>query len=54
MLLQDDDVMGMARDQGITDLSGIRAAVLETFGSISIIPAGESDNENEDEPDKSR
>jgi len=35
--IQDDDVMDMARDQGLRDLSGIRIAVLETFGEISII-----------------
>lgn len=39
MRLQDDDIMDMAREQGIRDLSGIGAAVLETFGQISIIPA---------------
>ncbi|KAA6465110.1 DUF421 domain-containing protein [Acidobacteria bacterium AB60] len=38
-LLQDDDVMDMAREQGIRDLSGIRVAVLETFGQLNIIPA---------------
>ena len=31
--------MDMAREQGIRDLAGIRAAVLETFGQLSIIPA---------------
>jgi uncharacterized membrane protein YcaP (DUF421 family) len=39
MRLQDDDVMDMARDQDVRDLDGIRAAVLETFGEISIIPS---------------
>lgn len=39
MRIQDDDVMDMAREQGIRDLAGIRAAVLETFGQLSIIPA---------------
>lgn len=38
--MQDDDVMDMAREQGIRDLSGVHAAVLETTGSISILPAG--------------
>ena len=38
MGLQDDDVMDMARDQGIKDLSGIKSATLETFGEISILP----------------
>lgn len=36
--IQDDDVMDMARQQGIKDLSGIKTAVLETFGQISIVP----------------
>ena len=39
MRIQDDDVMDMARQQGIRDIPGMRAAVLETFGQISIIPA---------------
>ncbi|HEY3707263.1 MAG TPA: YetF domain-containing protein [Terracidiphilus sp.] len=46
MRLQDDDVMDMAREQGISDLSGIRVAVLETFGQITIIPAGNNKEEN--------
>ena len=37
--LQDDDVMDMAREQGLKEMSQIRAAVLEVFGTISIIPA---------------
>ena len=37
MLIQDDDVMDMARDQGIRDLNGIDTAILETFGEITII-----------------
>jgi uncharacterized membrane protein YcaP (DUF421 family) len=41
MSIQDDDVMDMARGQGIKDLSGIKAAILETFGEISILPAEE-------------
>lgn len=48
MLLQDDDVMDMAREQGIRDLSGIRLAVLEVFGQISIVPA-EKDKQNSTE-----
>lgn len=39
MRLQDDDVMDMAREKGIRDLSGIQMAVLETYGEINIIPA---------------
>ncbi len=38
MGIQDDDVMDMARGEGIRDLSGIRTAVLESFGEISIVP----------------
>lgn len=41
MYLQDDDVMNAAREEGIRDLSGVRAAVLEIFGQISIIRAEE-------------
>jgi len=41
MSIQDDDVMDMARAQGIRDLSGIQAAVLETYGEISVIPVEE-------------
>jgi uncharacterized membrane protein YcaP (DUF421 family) len=37
MKIQDDDVMDMARDQGIRDLDQIRSATLETFGEISIL-----------------
>lgn len=43
MRLQDDDVMDVAREQGIRHLAGIRIAVLETFGQISIIPAEQKD-----------
>ncbi len=38
MRIQDDDVMDMARGQGVKDLAGIHAAVLETFGEITILP----------------
>jgi uncharacterized membrane protein YcaP (DUF421 family) len=38
MRLQDDDVMDMAREQGIKDLKAIDSATLETFGEISILP----------------
>jgi uncharacterized membrane protein YcaP (DUF421 family) len=37
MRVQDDDVMHTARQQGIKDLSGIKAAVLESYGEITII-----------------
>ena len=36
--------MDMARDQQIKDLSGIKAAVLESFGAISILPNEEEDS----------
>jgi uncharacterized membrane protein YcaP (DUF421 family) len=49
MLLQDDDIMDMAREQGIRDLSGIRAAVLETFGHITILPAEQNEERNTNE-----
>ena len=39
MGIQDDDVMAMARDQGLRTLDKIQAAVLERNGEISIIPA---------------
>ena len=39
MRIQDDDVMDVAREQGIKDLTGIRVAVLESFGQITIVPA---------------
>lgn len=38
MMIKDDDVMAVAREQGIHDLSGIRMAVLETFGQITVLP----------------
>jgi uncharacterized membrane protein YcaP (DUF421 family) len=38
MGIQDDDVMDMAREQGIKDLTGIKTAVLESFGEITIVP----------------
>jgi uncharacterized membrane protein YcaP (DUF421 family) len=39
MRVQDDDVMHTARQQRIKDLSGIKAAVLESYGEITIIPS---------------
>ena len=41
MGVQDDDVMNVAREQGLKDLSNIRMAVLETFGQISVTPREE-------------
>ena len=42
MRIQDDDVMSMARDQGLMSLEEIEYAVLERNGEISIIPAQKS------------
>ena len=39
MGIQDDDVMAMARDQGVNTLAGIDTATLERNGEISIIKA---------------
>ena len=44
MRIQDDDVMAMARDQGVRTLDKIDAAVLERNGEISIIPAESEDD----------
>jgi uncharacterized membrane protein YcaP (DUF421 family) len=44
MRIQDDDVMDMAREEGIKDLGGIKTAVLESFGEITIVPV-EDDSE---------
>jgi uncharacterized membrane protein YcaP (DUF421 family) len=38
MMIEDDDVMNVAREQGIRDLPGIRIAVLETYGQINVLP----------------
>ena len=40
--IQDSDVMGTARDQGIKNLEEIEYAVLERNGEISVIPKEES------------
>ncbi len=39
--IQDDDVMAMARDQGVPSLEHIEKAVLERNGEISILPTKE-------------
>ncbi len=36
--LSEDDVLGAAREQGLSDLSKVHLAVLEDDGNISIIP----------------
>lgn len=38
MGIQDDDVMDMAREQGLPSLDKIDTAVLEAFGDLTIIP----------------
>jgi uncharacterized membrane protein YcaP (DUF421 family) len=43
MRIEDDDVMAAARTKGVQNLSGIKYAVLERNGSISIIKADESE-----------
>ncbi len=49
MGIQDDDVMDMARGQGIRELSGIKTAVLETFGEITIVPVDEDQGDKQEE-----
>ena len=41
MRVQDDDVMDIARGQGLKDLSGIKLAVLETFGELTVLQTEE-------------
>jgi uncharacterized membrane protein YcaP (DUF421 family) len=43
MRIEDDDVMSIARDQGIKSLEEIDYAILERNGEISIIPAEKSE-----------
>jgi uncharacterized membrane protein YcaP (DUF421 family) len=43
MRIQDDDVMSMARDQGLKSLEEIDYALLERNGEVSIIPAEKSE-----------
>jgi uncharacterized membrane protein YcaP (DUF421 family) len=38
MRIQDDDVMDMARAQGLPSLDRVDTAILEAFGEINIIP----------------
>ena len=44
MRIQIDDVLTMARDQGLTSLDEIEYAVLERNGEISIVPAEKSED----------
>ena len=41
MSVQDDDVMDMARNQGLKSLDDVQSATLESFGEITILPAEE-------------
>ncbi len=52
--IQDDDVMHVARQQGIKDLSGIKTAVLESFGEITIVPSRVDEEEKSDPPSSSQ
>ena len=45
MRIQDDDVMDMAREQGLPSLDNIDTAVLEAFGEITIIPKKSGEEE---------
>ncbi len=45
MRIDDQDVMAMARAKGLRSLDGIKYAVLERVGAISIIPKEEKDPE---------
>jgi uncharacterized membrane protein YcaP (DUF421 family) len=49
MRLKDDDVMDMARSQSIRDLSGIRCAVLETYGEITVLPIEQNSSDDKSE-----
>jgi uncharacterized membrane protein YcaP (DUF421 family) len=46
MRIQDDDVMDVAREQGVKDLSEIRAAILETVGDVTIVASAPDSKEN--------
>jgi len=43
MRIQDDDVMDMAREQGLPSLDKIDTAILEAFGEITIVPVEEEE-----------
>jgi uncharacterized membrane protein YcaP (DUF421 family) len=44
MRIQDDDIMDMARGQGLASLDKIDTAVLEAFGEITIVPKGSEES----------
>jgi uncharacterized membrane protein YcaP (DUF421 family) len=48
MRIADDDVMAMARDQGLRTLDRIRSATLERSGEISIVQKEEDDKGQQD------
>jgi len=54
MMIKDDDVMAVAREQGIHNLSGIRMAVLETFGQITVLPVQPEQQDPEQQDRDSR
>ncbi len=52
MRIDDQDVMSMARAKGIRNLEGVKYAVLERVGSISIIKNDEQPDSSDDEPER--
>ena len=48
MRIQDDDVMDMAREQGIRNLQNIESATLEPFGEISILPRSDNSGKKDE------
>ncbi len=46
MRIQDDDVMDMARAQGLPSLDRIDMAVLEAFGELTVIPKKPKEEDN--------
>lgn len=52
MRIDDQDVMSMARARGIRNLEGVKYAILERVGSISIIKNDEQPDSGDDEPER--
>jgi uncharacterized membrane protein YcaP (DUF421 family) len=50
--IDEEEVMMAARQQGIADIGKVKLAVLETDGSISVVP--DSGNEGDDRPKRRR
>jgi uncharacterized membrane protein YcaP (DUF421 family) len=44
LIILDDDIMDMARGQGLASLDKIDTAVLEAFGEITIVPKGSEES----------